>query len=95
MPQTPQGDVNFILNMKIIKEPANKMLEIRNIKEQGDIPDAVKAFCELDNNPAFVGYVKQFTELKTLREVIEAKMKNLGMLQSMIDGYDLYRSQRP
>ncbi|MDD4527543.1 MAG: hypothetical protein PHF25_05840 [Candidatus Margulisbacteria bacterium] len=95
VPQTPQGDVNFILNMKIIKEPANKMLEIRNIKEQGDIPDAVKAFCELDNNPAFVGYVKQFTELKTLREVIEAKMKNLGMLQSMIDGYDLYRSQRP
>ncbi len=57
-PQTPQGDLNFILKTQVIIE--ENVSKIRNLKAQSDLLDTVKTMEAQENNVEFMAWLHQF-----------------------------------
>ncbi|MDD4527542.1 MAG: hypothetical protein PHF25_05835 [Candidatus Margulisbacteria bacterium] len=87
LPQTPQGDLNFVMNMRIVVE--EPLIPLRSLKQLTEIPATVDAFNNLDAKPDFSQFVDEFMnglkEMHTLRDEITAKVARLGTLADLLD----------
>jgi hypothetical protein len=85
IPQVPQGDLNFIMKMRVIVENIPKPLN--SLKEQSELTDTINAFNLLDNNPKYIKFLQSLHEIRSLRTEITEKVERLGNLADMIEKF--------